>query len=81
MIPLGTLLSLAGTPSLSADSPTAVAAVLIGVLVVLLVEQEVLRVIHGTTVGPATRVLSIAVAPLLIAFVVVVAVQLATILG
>lgn len=67
-------------PAAPAEAPAGMAAVLIGVLVVLLVEQEVLRAAREGRGEPAVRVLSIAVLPLLLAFVVVVVVQLATIL-
>ncbi|CAN5611940.1 MAG: hypothetical protein M3R46_15275 [Actinomycetota bacterium] len=77
----GTLIALAGSPPATGEAPTGVAVVLIGVLVVLLIEQDVLRAARGARGGPAVRVLSIAVVPLLVAFAVVVVVQLATILG
>lgn len=76
----GDLLGLAGIPLVPTEAPTGVAVVLIGVLVVLLVEQEMLRAARGGRGGVAVRVLSIAVVPLLFAFMVVIALQLATIL-
>ncbi len=81
MSPLGDLLALAGGPPATGEAPTGVAVVLIGVLVVLLVEQDILRAARAARGGPAVRVLSIAVVPLLLAFAVIVVVQLATILG
>ena len=77
----GTLIALAGSPPATSDAPTGVAVVLIGVLAVLLIQQDVLRAARGARGGPAVRVLSSAVVPLLLAFAVVVVLQLATILG
>ena len=80
MSSLDALLALAGSSPATGEAPTGVAVVLIGVLVVLLIEQDILRAARGGREGPAVRVLSIAVVPLLVAFAVVVVVQLATIL-
>jgi hypothetical protein len=81
MKPVGDLLGLAGIPPAPAEAPTGVAVVLVGVLFVLLLEQEIVRAARGERGEAAVRVLSIAVVPLLFAFVVVVAVQLAAIVS
>lgn len=80
MSPLGELLALASSPAGAGELPSGVAAVLIGVLAVVLIRQDALRAARPGRDGPAVRVLSIAVLPLLLAFAVVVVVQLATIL-
>ena len=80
MTAVGGFMALAAAPASPAEAPTGAALALIGVLVVLLVEQEVLRAARDRSAAPLSRALSIAITPLLVAFAVVVAVQLATIL-
>jgi hypothetical protein len=70
-----------GEGSLAVDMSVVLAAILLVVLLGLLIEVEILRCSIGARARLGVRALQIAVAPLLIAFIVIVAARLATLLG